>query len=126
MQPTEAQLLAAANRLKLSIKEVVLREAQSTYDASYPPENALAFQAWLTEALAEVPEDYRADAKVEFGAEDGYEVGDFYCTMKFYYTRPETEEEFAARVYEHAILFVRQEARERQQFELLQAKFGKS
>ena len=126
MQPTEAQLLAAANRLKLSIKEVVLREAQNAYYASYPPENALAFQAWLTEVLAEVPEDYRADAKVEFGAEEGYEAGYFDCTMKFYYTRPETEEEFAARVYEHAMVFVRQEARERQQFELLQAKFAKS
>lgn len=126
MQPTEAQLLAAANRLKLSIKEVVLREAQNAYDASYPPENALVFQAWLTEALAEVPEDYRADAKLEFRAEEGYEEGYFDCTMKFYYARPETEEEFAARVYAHAMMFVRQEAQERQQFERLQAKFDKS
>jgi len=126
MQPTEAQLLAAANLLKLSIKKVVLREAQSAYDASYPPENALAFQVWLTEALAEVPEDYRAKAILEFSAERGYEVGDFYCTMKFYYARPETEEEFAARVYEHAMMFVRQEAQELRQFERLQAKYGKS
>lgn len=125
MQPTEAQLLAAANLLKPRIKEVVLREAQSAYDASYPPENALAFQAWLAEALAEVPEDYRADAKVEFSAERGYE-DDIQQCMKFYYSRPETEEEFAARVYERALMFVRQEAQERQQFERLQAKFGKS
>lgn len=120
MQPTEAQLLAAADRLHRRDTQVVLREAQSAYDASYPPENALAFQAWLAEAIA-----WKAKAKLEFGAERGYE-DDIQQCMKFYYMRPETEEEFAARVYEHAMLFIRQEVQERQQFERLQAKFGKS
>lgn len=124
MQPTEAQLLAAANLLKLSIKKVVLREAQS--DAGYPPGNALAFQAWLTEALTEVPEDYRAKAILEFSADSGYGGEDVDLCMKFYYMRPETEEEFAARVYARALNVLRDETQERRQFERLQAKYGKS
>ena len=125
MQPTEAQLRAAADHLHRRDPQVVLREAQNDCDASYPPENAVALQAWLAEALAEVPEEFRADAKVEFGAESGYD-GDVNRTMKFYYRRPETEEEFADRVHARALNILRDEARERQMFERLQAKFGKS
>lgn len=126
MHPSEQLLLATANFLKPSVVQVVLREAEAAYEDSYPPENVVDFQAWLSAAIAEVPEAFRAAATLEFTAESRYDAGDIDRGMKFYYTRPETEAEFAVRVHEVAMDVVRKEAQERQQFERLQAKYGKS
>ena len=126
MQPSEQLLLATANFLEPATVRVVLRQADSEYEKTYPPKNVADFQAWLAAAIAEVPEEFRAAAMLEFTAESGYEDGDIYRGMKFYYARPETEAEFAARVHETAMHTVRCEAQERQQLERLQAKYGKS
>ena len=126
MQPSEELLLSIASRMPPQKECVVVRQAGSAYEASYPPENLVEFQAWLSAAVAEVPEEFRATAILEFTAESGYEAGDIERGMKFYYVRPATEVEFADRVHARALNILRNEARERQQFELLQAKFDKS
>ncbi|MGP1680796.1 MAG: hypothetical protein ACTS8S_00510 [Giesbergeria sp.] len=105
---------------------VFVRQAEDAYEYGYPPENLVEFQAWLSAAVAEVPEEFRATAVLEFTAESRYEVGDIRRGMKFYYVRPATEVEFAERLHARALNILRGEARERREVERLQAKFGKS
>ena len=126
MQPSEELLLSIASRMPPQKECVVVRQAERAYCESYPPGNLLEFQAWLSAAVAEVPEEFRATAILEFTAESGYEAGDIELGMKLYYVRPATEVEFADRVRARALNILRDEAQERQQFERLQAKFGKS
>ena len=124
MQPSEELLLSIASRMSPQKECVVVRQAESAYEDGYPPENLVEFQAWLSAAVAEVPEEFRATAILEFTAKS--EAGDIERGMKFYYVRPATEVEFADRVHARALNILRDEARERQEFERLQAKFGKS
>ena len=126
MQPSEELLLSIASRMSPQKECVVVRQAESAYEDDYPPENLVEFQAWLSAAVAEVPEEFRATAVLEFTAESGYEAGDIERGMRFYYVRPATEVEFAERLHARALNILRDEARDRRQFERLQAKFGKS
>ena len=126
MQPSEELLLSIASRMSPQKECVVVRQADSAYEDGYPPENLADFQAWLAVAVAEVPEEFRATAILEFTAKPGREDGGVERGVQFYYVRPATEVEFADRVHARALNILRDEARERQQFERLQAKYGKS
>ena len=126
MQPSEELLLSIASRMSPQKTCVVVRQAERDYEDGYPPENLVEFQAWLSAAVAEVPEEFRATAILEFTAEPGREDGGVERGVQFYYVRPATEVEFADRVHARALNILRNEAQERQQFELMQAKFGKS
>ena len=126
MQPSEELLLSIASRMPPQKECVVVLQAESAYEDGYPPENLADFQAWLAVAVAEVPAEFRATAILEFTAESRYEAGDIERGMRFYYVRPATEVEFADRVHARALNVLCVEAKERQQFERLQAKFGKS
>jgi hypothetical protein len=61
----------------------------------WPPEDAREFLAWLTKKIENIPPEFLGTAKVEIGSVIEYDSD--YATITISYTRPETDDEFAAR-----------------------------
>lgn len=74
---------------------------------------------WLTTKLADVPEPYRDTATIEFYSYDGSDVTE----LVIEYDRPETREEAAERDRAETNRALAAEAFQRQQYEILKAKF---
>jgi hypothetical protein len=60
------------------------------------PENVVELIAFLSDRLAEVPAEHRADVYLKIGYESDYDGGG-YVSVTFGYERTETNEEMAAR-----------------------------
>lgn len=117
MQPTEEQLLAAANGLRPYRRFIYLLRDIEIWDDRFPPENVTEFQAWLVSQLEKAPEEHRSALKIEWLVEENTIV------MNLYYERTETDEEFAARVRARADETIREETQELRQYQQLRAKF---
>lgn len=116
-QPTEEQLLAAANALTPYVRYVYLLRDIESWDERFPPEKVVDFQVWLTAELKKVPEEHRGAVKIEWLIEENT------LAMNLYYERLETDEEFAARVRARADETIRKETQELRQYEELRKKF---
>lgn len=79
-------------RQELTIK--VLKAEQ--YDPKFPPAPLAEFQEWVDEVVAQVPEEFRDTATVEFGSASSY-YDSSYSSVEVQYRRPETDEEWEAR-----------------------------
>lgn len=72
------------------------------YGDEWPPEAAADYIAWFQAKVAQIPEEYRAAARIEIESDEGYE-GSHYGTITISYWRVETDEEVAARCQKNAI-----------------------
>ena len=61
------------------------------------PSMFIDLQQWVYEVGQKIPPEFRDTASVCFNAEDGYE-GEHFIDCCISYCRPETDEEYAARV----------------------------
>lgn len=61
------------------------------YETGFPPDKLLQFQSWLAERIAEIPEQYRANA--DFDIDVNFRYGDPYPTVEISYLRPMTAQE---------------------------------
>lgn len=90
----------------------------------WPPTNIAEFSDWLQSKINSIPEEFRGNAEIEIGTH----AMDFdYTALKIeiYYTRPETDEEFAQRNSEEAKRAAREEeAQARKMYEQLRKRFG--
>ncbi len=102
---------------KRQVKQQVYRDSIHYYSSS-----AADFIKLITDCISSMPAEYRDSARVDFEKEDEY--GDTYCYLEISYDRPETDQEEAARIQQESAHYAANEARERQQFLALQAKFG--
>lgn len=94
------------------------------YDGEdWPPENAKEFLTWFTAKLEQIPEEHRSNAVIKIDSSQGL---DDYCYARIIiqYTRPETEKDIAEREAEIKRRKDVIESIERQQFEILKAKYG--
>lgn len=94
---------------------------QSHCDPEWPLTNAVQFANWFAGKLGEVPEQYRASAKIEIDAYDY--CGALYAQITIYYIRPESDDEMAAREAREQRLKSETEAAELRTLERLKAKY---
>lgn len=76
----------------------------------------------LQDVMASIPEAYRASAAIDISAYDDY--GSSAVSFEIEFTRPETDEELAARVFRQEASDRKQAEKERAEFERLKAKFA--
>lgn len=94
------------------------------YERGYsnnPPEKLLEFQKWLEDQIAAIPDEFRDSAVIEIGAEAAYDWPSM--TMVITYSRPENDEERAAREREEARNAEAQKAHEIALLRKLKAKY---
>ncbi len=105
-----------------SDKRVVVFK-QEQYDGEWPSTDATECVAWFAGKLAEIPEEYRAGAKIEIDSRSGYEDSSYAC-IEIYYDRPETDDEMTAREAEERRRKEAQTAQELRTLAALKAKYG--
>lgn len=89
------------------------------------PENLGEAIAWLQQYLNSIPAQWRDNAKIEIDSVGGYE-GSHYAAIYIKYTRPQTDEEFAAQLEKLAADLDAKESQERAMLAALNAKYGAS
>jgi hypothetical protein len=88
--------------------------------SAYDADRSLAdFVKFVADALSSVPVEYRDTA--QFEVESGYDEPSY---VHAYYTRPETDEEMAKRLAQHAAYAADRERQERVMLASLKAKYG--
>ena len=96
------------------------------YDGGWPTRNTPSLLvdviAWFSNKLAEIPEQYRADARCEIDAVSGYE-GESYAHIEISYERPETDKEMTYIIMNEDTLSGRIREREIDMMKKLQAKY---
>lgn len=95
---------------------------QGQCGAEWPPTNAIVFLQWFTWKIAEIPEEFRANAKVEIEGVSSY--GNANAHMSITYCRPETDEEAQAREQKEIALAKAKKDAELRQLAALKAKYG--
>jgi len=92
---------------------IVTREVFASYADEWTPE---VFLKEITDAIAAIPAEFMASAKVEL---EGYESGKLLIT----YTGPESSETVAERIRRCEEYVAERRANEKREFERLKAKF---
>lgn len=105
---------------RIGVKVTVFDKEQ--YDGEWPDGRLVDVIAWFQAKLAEVPEEYRAEARCEIDSASGYE-GSHYGHIAISYTRAETDEEMTARETRKAANRAACEQRELAALRALQAKY---
>ena len=101
---------------KKMVQETVFNGGQYESDG-WPPEDAPGFIAWFQERIDRIPVEHRAAANISLESEGGY-YGEHHAHIEITYLRPETDDQFAARLEREKRESLRnaaeQERRERQ------------
>lgn len=96
------------------------------YDGDWPPSDLVGAVAWLQAFLDKVPEEWRANVSFEIGSVGSWE-DTHYPTIRIGWWRPETDDEWAARVAtrraEEANDKAQREANTRRLYAQLKARF---
>jgi hypothetical protein len=79
-------------------KQVSVCGVEEGYNG-WPSRNADEFISWLSEKLADIPDEFRASAEVVIGSSFGYN-GDSNAEIAIFYYRPETDAEIMSRIDE--------------------------
>ena len=82
----------------------------------------LDFLEWVSEIVQKTPEEFRHNLRMATEVSERY--GDSYAEIIVSYLRAETEDEIARRKNSEIIWKKDREELERQQFEILKAKYG--
>ena len=107
---------------KQEVQETVFNS--SRYEgAGWPPEDPAGFVAWFQERIERIPAEYRATATIELGTQSGY-YGDSSVSIEITYRRPETDEQFAARLAHDEAQNRSRTEQERATLAALLAKYG--
>lgn len=91
-------------------------------DNEWPSESPLGFIEWFQDLLKDIPEEYRASARIEITSEEQY--GDSVSVIILTYSRPETDKEQSRREELAASLAEARKKRELAMLETLQKKYG--
>lgn len=103
--------------------KIEIIEYEDSWEADWPPEDALGALKWLADKIAEIPDEYRSNAKIEFTGIGDYD-GDTRAIIRISYERPPTEKEIADDLATAAVRKEMEEKRERRKYEELKARFG--
>lgn len=91
------------------------------------PENFIEFIAWSNKKLMEIPEEFRASAKIEFDTDNCRYDDSNDLSIEITYRRPETSEELLERLEEEEAAREKREhleyLKERATYEALKKKF---
>ena len=104
--------------MRRQIKEVVYANKGDFVEL---PENLDEFLRWWTDKFDLIPEEYRANAKVECTSEACW--GSSYPNIKIYYTRPETNEEIRLCLHKESLNLEATRRQELQKLAELKAKY---
>ena len=104
--------------MRRQIKEVVYANKGAFIEL---PENPDEFLKWWTDKFDLIPEEYRANAKVECTSETFYECS--HLEIEIYYTRPETDEEIRLRLHKESCNLEAIRRQELQKLAELKAKY---
>ena len=98
------------------VQETVFNGGEHERDG-WPSEDAIGFLAWFQERIDRIPAEHQMTAKISLESQGGY-YGEHHAHIEITYQRPETDEQFAARLAreerERAYKAIEQERRERQ------------
>lgn len=83
-------------RKKQEVQETIFNGSRYEGDG-WPPEDPAGFLEWFQERISRIPAEYLANATVEIGTQSGY-YGDSTACIEITYRRPETDEQYAARL----------------------------
>ena len=81
---------------KQEVQETIFNGSRHEGDG-WPPEDPAGFVAWFQERIDRIPAEYRSTATIELDTQSGY-YGDSSVSIEITYRRPETDEQFAARL----------------------------
>ena len=104
--------------MRRQIKEVVYANKGDFVEL---PENLDEFLRWWTDKVDMIPQEYRAEAKVECTSGIFYECS--HLEIEIYYNRPETDEEIRLRLHQESLNLEAIRRQELQKLAELKAKY---
>lgn len=90
-----SEVMLFTRRQDTTIRVIQINEL----DNDWPSINLIECMLWFQTQIAEIPSQYLADAKVEFGVDEGR--NEPLATITIRYTRPENDDEMQARARMH-------------------------
>ena len=88
----------------------------------WPPEAPAEFIDWWRAKIDQIPEEFRASARVRISSASEYDGGSS-PVIEISYSRPETTDEQAKRIRREEVERAKRERNERADFERLKARF---
>lgn len=85
---------------KQKVEHVVFRGSADSGDG-WPPEDPAGFMAWFQDKINDIPEEHRADTKIELGILSGY-YGEATPEIEITYLADETDDQLGSRLKREA------------------------
>lgn len=91
------------------------------YDGDFLPTTLIEMKRWVEKRLAEIPEEYRSIAEIDFDSTMNWDLP--LATVEVRYNRPETDAEYRKRLDGYDLQRRNAEAAERAAYKRLKAKY---